>query len=237
MNIGLWKEPLLRIRSSYGSSFRIPTFNDLYWIAGGNPSLRPERSNSFDLGALAEHEWNGYWFLDLSYFSIQSKDRILWSPTSGTFWSPRNISEVRSRGVELEGRWEGFSRMLSVTITSSWTKVTKASEDFPGDPTKDKQLVYIPRQTISASVALHLGNLQLSMQHAWTSYRYTTEMNDRFLPSFGVTDASLRYAVPIGGARGFVKLEATNIFGTRYQVITLYPMPLQEARVTVGGEL
>jgi iron complex outermembrane receptor protein len=237
INIGLWKEPLLRLRSSYGKSFRIPTFNDLYWIAGGNPSLRPERSNSFDLGALAEYQWNGSWSLDVSYFSIQSRNRILWTPTSGTFWSPRNISEVNSRGLELEGRWEGFNRTLSVTVASTWMKAAKTSEDFPGDPTSGKQLVYVPRQTVSISAGLHVGDLHLSVRHVWTSYRYTTEINDRFLRSFGVTDASARYAIPLGAVRAFVKLEATNIFGTKYQVLALYPMPLQEARVTVGGEL
>jgi outer membrane cobalamin receptor len=237
VNIGLWKDPALRIRSSFGKSFRVPTFNDLYWITGGNPSLKPERSLSFDVGALAEYVWEGNWSLDMSYFSIRTSDRILWTPTTGTYWSPKNISEVSSRGLELEGKWQGFDGMIDVALASTWTTVTKASEDFPGDPTKDKQLVYVPRQSVSATAGIHLGELHLFVQHAWTSFRYTTETNDRFLPSFGVTSAAVRYGIPIGSLRGFAKLEGTNLFGTKYQVLTLYPMPLQELRVTIGGEL
>jgi iron complex outermembrane receptor protein len=235
VNIGLWKVPSLRIRSSVGRSYRVPTFNDLYWIAGGNPSLKPERSFSIDAGVLADFQWNGSWSLDASYFSISTRDRIIWTPTTGTFWSPKNVADVSSRGVELEARWQGFDGMLDVTLASTWTKATKTSEDFPGDPTEDKELVYVPRQTASATVGLHVGTIHLYLQHSWSSYRYTTETNDRFLPSFGVTSAALKYGIPLGPAEGFVKLEGTNLFDTKYQVLSLYPMPLREIRLTVGG--
>jgi vitamin B12 transporter len=235
VNIGLWKEPSLRIRSSVGKSYRVPTFNDLYWTAGGNPALKPERSFSVDAGVLAEAEWHGRWSLDASYFSIRTSDRIIWTPTTGTYWSPKNIADVSSRGFEVEATWKGFEGILDVTLASTWTTATKTSEDFPGDLTKDKELVYVPRQTASATAGLHLAKLHLSVQHAWTSYRYTTETNDRFLPSFGVTSAALKYAFPMGPVEGFVKLESSNLFDTKYQVLSLYPMPLREMRLTVGA--
>ena len=32
------------IEYHYGTGFRYPTFNDLYWQPGGNPDLEPEKS-------------------------------------------------------------------------------------------------------------------------------------------------------------------------------------------------
>lgn len=237
INIGVLKDPDIRLRSSYGKSFRVPTFNDLYWIAGGNPKLRPERSLSFDAGLLAGLNLAGGLALDISYFNIRTRDRIVWSPTSGTFWSPANLSEVRSEGVEVEGNWTGLDGLLQVTANSTWNTVTKTSEDFPGDPTRGRHLVYVPKQTFNAMVTVSWESVRLFLQESWTSFRYTTEVNDRFLPSFAVTSAALRYRMPTASFQAFVKLEATNIFNARYQVIALYPMPLRELKVTVGGEL
>lgn len=236
VNVGLLKDPAMRVRSSIGKSFRVPTLNDLYWIAGGNPALKPERSLSFDAGIIAEFTWGGKWAIDVDYFSIATKDRILWTPTSGTYWTPKNISEVFSRGVELEARWEVWG-MLELAFASTWTVATKTSEDFPGDPTKDKQLVYVPRQSVSATAGFHRGGLHVFIRNGWTSYRYTTEINDRFLPSFNVTAAAARLDLTMASIQAFVKIEATNLFGTKYQVLALYPMPLQEVRVTIGGQL
>src|SRR5690606_23958569 len=41
----------LRIRSFYKNSFRIPTFNDLYYPLVGQRNLKPESANQFNVGA------------------------------------------------------------------------------------------------------------------------------------------------------------------------------------------
>jgi outer membrane cobalamin receptor len=237
VNIGLLNTPDLRLRSSYGKSYRVPTFNDLYWITGGNPNLKPERSVSFDTGLLFGTEWGGTWMVDVNYFDIRTRDRIAWVPSDGMFWSPKNLSEVDSKGVEVEGTWTGFGGRLQISLTSSWNHVIKASEDFPGDPTTDKQLIYVPKQTVTGTAIAVLGEVRVYLQHNWIGYRYTTESNDKSLPSYAVTSAALRYGVPLGSLKGFLKVEATNIFNSQYQIIALYPMPLREVRVTVGGDL
>ena len=237
INIGLLRSPELRLRSSYGKSFRVPSFNDLYWYAGGNPALKPERSLSFDCGLLGSIPVPGTLQADINFFSIRSDDRIVWTPTSGSFWSPRNIRSVSSQGVEVEGRWSVPGGGLVVVLNSTWLTVRKESEDFPGDPTAGKILAYAPEQCVNASVTFHIGGVDLFMQHSWTSFRYTTENNDRFLPGYAVTSAAIQYALPAGPVRASVKLEVTNMFNTTYQVIALYPMPSREFRGTVGVEL
>jgi outer membrane receptor protein involved in Fe transport len=237
VNLGLVQVPEIRIRSSYGKSFRAPTFNDLYWIAGGNPDLKPERSLSLDAGILASVEWNGVWTLDGSYFNINTKDRIIWAPTSGTYWSPKNISEVRSSGFELEGTWRGFDGLLTLAANATWTDARKTSQDYEGDPSQDKQLIYVPAQTFNVSATVQTGGVRFYVENLWVSYRYTTETNDKFLPSYSVTSAALAYRLPVGLFRLLLKAEATNIFDTQYQVLALYPMPTREFRLTAGVEL
>ncbi|MRR13489.1 TonB-dependent receptor, partial [bacterium] len=142
-----------------------------------------------------------------------------------------------STGVEAEARWSGFGGMLTLAVNSTWTDARKTSEDYPGDPTTYKKLIYVPPQTFSAWAAVELGDLRLFVEHSWSSYRYTTESNDAYVSSYSVTSATAAYRFPLGSVRLFLKGELTNIFRTQYEVLALYPMPLQEFRVTAGGEL
>jgi len=237
VNIGLLREPALRLRASYGKSFRVPALNDLYWIEGGNPDLKPERALSFDAGFRAEFEAGGALRIDASYFSIDSRDRIVWVPSSGTFWSPKNIASVTSRGVETEAVWTGLEGVLRITLNATWMDVTKMSADFPGDPTQGKRLIYEPAETFNAVAETKLGSVFVLLRHSWVSYRYTTEINDRFLPSYSLASASLRYVLPVEAPTISLKAEINNIFNTSYQVIALYPMPLREARLTLEAGL
>ena len=234
VNVGLIRSPEIRLRSSVARSFRAPTFNELYWIQGGNPALSPERSVSVDCGATGTI---GPLALDAGYFSISTRDRIVWTPGIGGIWSPENIARVRSDGFETEIRWSAFQGSLQLAANSSWITATKESEDYPGDPTRGRSLIYVPRQTVNLQALLSAGVTTLSIQHSWTSFRYTTEINDRFLPRYGVLSAALAVRYPLGATVLSLKCEATNLLNTSYEVIALYPMPLRQFRGTIGMSL
>jgi iron complex outermembrane receptor protein len=212
----------------------VPTFNDLYWNDGGNPHLKPERSLSIDAGLVAQY---GSLRLEADYFSIRTHDRIVWTPGSGGIWSPKNIATVGSEGIEAEMTWDGFDRALMLTVNSTVMTARKKTADYPGDPTSGKVLPYVPRQTANVSVLFTRAPITVFAQHTWASYRYTTEINDRFLPRYGVTSGAITFAYPLAASVLSLKLECTNLFNTSYQAIALYPMPLRELRATLGVEL
>ena len=237
LNVGLLRDPEVRVRASYGKSFRAPAFNDLYWKAGGNPALKAERSLGFDCGALSTVPLYGTLHLDISYFSIMTDDRIVWIPSSDGHWSPENITSVQSSGFEGEIRWEGFDGVVTLAMNSTWITARKESSDFPGDPTEGKLLIYIPRQTVNASATVRFREASLYLEHSWVSYRYTTETNDRFLPSYALLSAAIRVPVHAGILTTWAKVEGTNLLNTSYQIIALYPMPLRQFRATLGVDL
>jgi outer membrane cobalamin receptor len=237
INLGLLRQPSLRLRSSYGKSYRIPTFNDLYWRQGGNPLLKPERSVSFDVGLAARLHLLGFVNMEAGYFSIATRDRIVWTPGAGSVWSPRNIAQAESHGVEAQVNWIDTRGLVSLTVNSTWTTARKTSADYPGDATRGKILIYTPRQTVHLTAQLFAEPFSASVEHGWVSHRYTTETNDRTLPAYGVTSATARIRIPVGKWTGVAKLEASNLFNTSYQVIALFPMPGREFRITLGAEL
>lgn len=237
INVGMLQSPVVRLRSSYGKNFRVPTFNELHWKVGGNPQLRSERSYSLDLGVVVTAEVSGPLTVDIGVFDIRTKDRIVWAPGAAGIWSPRNISSVESQGVEAEARWSGFGGVVNLDVNSTWNDVRKRSEDYPGDPTKDRFIPYIPGHTVHLSMTLTSEPATFLIRHSWMSYRYTTDINDRSLPGNSVTDATLRVTLPTTWITTEVKIEATNIFSSSYTIIPLYPMPFREFKCTIGVEL
>ncbi len=48
--------PILRVMASWGSAFKAPSFNELYYPFNfGNPDLKPEQSDSYELGIAGVH--------------------------------------------------------------------------------------------------------------------------------------------------------------------------------------
>jgi iron complex outermembrane receptor protein len=237
MNIRILEDPLLRVRASYGTSFRVPTFNELYWKEGGNPSLKPEHSRSFDTGLLFTVSVFGTLGVDVGYFSIVTDNRIVWTPGNNDIWSPKNISSVGSEGVEAGGTWKGFGDLVVLELNSTWDRIRKTSQDFPGDPSENKLLPNIPQQTVNAALLLHVAPFAFSVQHSWVSFRFVDEINSESLPGYPLTSASVCCSFAVWNIKTTVKVEGTNIFNTSYQVIAHYPMPLREFRATLGAEL
>jgi vitamin B12 transporter len=82
---------------SYGTAFRAPSFNDLYYPGFSNPLLRPEKSKSYEYGwraGKADHHF------DLALFETQIDDLIVFD--AATF-KPQNVKRARVRGWEWSG--------------------------------------------------------------------------------------------------------------------------------------
>lgn len=242
----LFPELRSTFRANLSSNFRVPTFNELYYAGGGgvgNPQLRPERSTSFDLGGDVSFLLAGRHALQCSYFTIAMNDRIVWVAAGGLSVTPKNIRRVRSTGVELSYRWSLFEEMLALgaSYTSSSTK--KVAEDFPGDPTVNTQLIYIPQETGNVSLSflrsfdqMWLKQIGASIAVRYIGFRFTTEDNLRFLPSYALVDFNVRGRFAVFHSTLVARFDVNNLFNKEYHVIALYPMPMRSFRVTVGFE-
>ncbi|KQR71014.1 SusC/RagA family TonB-linked outer membrane protein [Pedobacter sp. Leaf176] len=99
----------------------------------GNPDLKPEKTNSFEVGTELGL-FNNRLSVDFSYYSNNSKNQILSIPiptSTGFGFSVVNAGEVRNRGVELSLRGtpiktnSGFSVELFATYTKNNSEVVE----------------------------------------------------------------------------------------------------------------
>ncbi|TLY73887.1 MAG: TonB-dependent receptor, partial [Gammaproteobacteria bacterium] len=102
----------LRVTASYGTAFKAPTFNDLYFPFFGDPTLRPETSHSTEVGL------NGRWsFLSwaINGYQTQINDLIEYNPVT---FGAANINRARIRGLEtqLAAHLQEWHAQVQVTL-------------------------------------------------------------------------------------------------------------------------
>ncbi len=157
-----------RLRAFWKSSFREPSFNDLYYSAIGNTALKPENSEQTDIGVTMALPWKSQqWNFQFSADAFHNRitDKIMAVPTRNMFiWSMVNLGKVTITGVDVNlettKKWSRHTELLA-----AWTHSYQRALDRtdPSSKTYDQQIAYAPR--IYGS-----GRLQLSISEMKVGY-------------------------------------------------------------------
>jgi vitamin B12 transporter len=230
VNLGLLDLPSVHLRASVGRNYRVPTFNDLYWIDGGNPLLTPEHSLNTDAGFIAGYETDDISAeADAGYFRIDATNKIVWRPGQNGRWSPVNVQSVRSTGLEFRSTLDLFRGLLRWQYHHTFMRTVKTSADGPNDATVNKIVPYVPQETITTSLGTHIGDVSANILYAVTGYRFMSADNDprSILPTVRTVDMNIsyRFTLPLGILHA--RSEINNLFNEAHQMITGYPLPLR----------
>lgn len=103
LSMSWWIVPRVRLRTSVGRAFRIPTFTELYYRDPNHQAssaLKPERAWSEEIGAdfIPATGWVG----SLTLFARQERDVIDWiRVSSAEKWRTSNIRRLHTSGAEI----------------------------------------------------------------------------------------------------------------------------------------
>lgn len=230
----------LHLKASAGTAFRMPTLNDRFWQPGGNPSLRPERSVSADLGAA----WvRGGTHAELTAFAGASRDQIVWRPLAGGIWSPINLTRTQTIGLEASARGSRLLRLLGrdalADLGAVGTVTDARDRSDPASGAYGRQLRLVPRWTASAWGGLELArvargtSVRLDLGVQAVGRRTTTDSGSLALPAYAVASGQLRLWREVSGARVALGLVVDNLLGARYEVVPTYVMPPRHLRGTL----
>ena len=230
-NVRVFREGDLRLRASYGQSYRAPSFNDLYYVPFNNPALQPEHSQSFDVGILGSAGLWGIHSFELTYFHADTRDRIVTDPIT---FIPVNVGRTVSQGIESSYRGELVNDAIEIILSYTYTDARKRNSASPTDSTFDKQLLFIPQNLFKAALAFHFQPVTMNVFRLFTGVRQVNEGNTGPLPAFSLTNANVTASLPFGPWNVSAKIEADNIFNVQYQVYPAYPMPGRTYNLNVG---
>lgn len=223
----------LSVRTFAKRSFRMPTFNDLYYTDLGNSNLKPESATQYDLGIVFNRQYNGHLLKNVQFqadgYYNTIHDKIIAYPKGQQFrWTMLNLGRVHITGIDVMGAiaLQPINDLV-VTARLQYTyqdarDVTNASDVFYKD-----QIPYIPYNSGSAIVNLAYHNWTLNYSFIYSGKRYNQQENipNNYMQPWYTSDVSLQYDFKAFGTKCRAMLEVNNILNQKYDVILNYPMP------------
>lgn len=227
---------LHRVISTFGNvsrNYRIPTFNDLYWIdavSKGNPNLRMEQSWSEELGFKLSipaklFHLNG----QFAAFSNHVDDMIYWTQDSGR-WSSENLRMAWTRGIETMGTLKTTIGKVRGELTQRYS-FTAATTEGVYDPKKadeiGNQLVYTPKHESGTTVKLTWSSWQLSLTNNYTSRQFTDDNNNIYsiLKPYSIANLWVSKDLIFRNMTILVMTEINNLFDQEVSARRGYPLP------------
>jgi vitamin B12 transporter len=213
----------LRLTATWGTAFRAPTFDELYFPGFGNPRLVPEESRSYELGLDG-----GRGALRWSLHAYQTRIDRLIAVDPQTFL-PQNIDAARIRGVELEGEWHDRDWMLGGQLTAM-----EPLNRSPG-PDYDNLLNRRARQSASLTVrrlfqGAAAGTGSVGIVSRWEGRRYDDLANTLPMGGYLAVDILAQWAPGDGWS---FEARAANVFDRSYQTAAYYAQPGRNYGLTV----
>ncbi len=221
----------LRHQIWYKNTFRMPSFNELYYNNVGNNALLPEDAHQVNYGiSIVPVERKLDLHIRSNVFYNEVRNKIVAIPTQNLFvWSMQNIGTVRVYGFDamVDAKWNITSYWKSV-LTANYTYQRTLDYTDEDSPTYRNQVAYIPLHTANMDLAFYYKKTGLRVSNYFISERYTLNENvpQNKIDGFIITDVSIFHTFKIGEkhhlrAQGTVK----NVFNNSYAYIRSFVMP------------
>ncbi len=230
----LVKETNTKIRSSYATGFRAPTVNELFWPDFGNPDLKPEQSQSFDVGIdqtlfadrvtiSGGYFWNRY--RDLIQ-TIQSA-AVCGTGPFGANYCPINVVSAKSQG------WEGMVNVV-VAQEQPWMKRLELKGQYTRTLTRDlmtgTRLRRWPVDQASLSVLYEpIDDISTIIDFRFVGLQFNDGDNIQRVDSFEVVNVAVNYDLS-DQFQAYVRVD--NLFDEEYEEILFFGTP---GRSVFGG--
>ncbi len=215
------KGEILSIKLNTSSNFRLPTFNEMYYLNYGNTNLKPEKNYSYNI----ELSSKILSFLEpsVSFFYNITSNKIISVPKSPIQWTAQNVSRTLSRGMELT--LNGNLGFFFICINYTFNLVT---DETKNTPTFGKFLIYTPRQLANSLVGFNFPySSELILRGIYVGERYCLPDNSpsSLLKDYFTLDIIISKQIKIKNITGNISFQILNLLDKSYQVILNYPMP------------
>ena len=209
----------LRVTASWGTAFRAPTFNDLYYPGFGNPDLRPESSRNLELGLRGTPDW-GHW--SLSVYRNDIHDLITFDAAIGL---PGNVDRARITGLEgvVGGKLAGWDVRATATLMNA--------RDAGGGFHSDNELPRRPRKSARFDADRSFGRFSFGASWYLAAHTYDDIANQH--PLGGYALANLRAGWHLD--RDWkLQLALNNVFDKDYETAWYYNQPGRNFMLTLS---
>lgn len=233
------------VRTFYKQSFRMPTFNDLYYTDMGNANLKPEHVTQYNIGLLYEMERQNALIsgirIALDAYYNEVKDKIIAYPKGQQFrWTMLNLGYVEIRGIDASVQIT-ISPSPQSTFTLKTQYTYQKAQDFTSktDNFYSHQIPYIPWHSGSAIASATYSQWNINYSFIYVGERYNQQENIRYnhTQPWYTSDISVARTLLVSGKEVRLMAEVNNLLSQDYDVILNYPMPKRNYRLSITLEL
>ncbi len=200
----------LRLTASFGSAYKAPTFNELYFPNFGNAHLQPEESRSYELGTNGQTDW-GNWSLHV--YETHIDDLIAFDASTR---APANIDQARIRGLEgvLNTQIKGWHLNANLTLLNPENRASGANNG--------NTLPRRAQESIRFDAHRAIGKFMLGGMLLVEGERYDDLANTRKLESYVKLDLRVEYAF---NQNWRIQGRLENLFDKHYETAAFFNQP------------
>ena len=219
----------LHLRAMWKNTFRMPSFNDLYYLRIGNSGLRPEKATEYNLGLT----WSGRPFQVVKYVSAtvdayynDVTDKIVAFPST-YIWKMANFGKVKIKGIDVTLASEvPIYHKVSAILTGAYT-FQESLDKLKASASYNRQLPYTPKHSGNASLLIrnpwvNLGYSVLFQGERWSSSQQTSLYK---LKAYSEHTLTLSREFRFKSCQLNLSGSIHNLFDKQYEIVKYYPMP------------
>lgn len=215
----------LQLVGSYGTAFKAPTFNQLYFPGFGNPDIKEETSRNYELGLRGQHDW-GTWAVNV--FRNEVEDLIASVNLGGGIWQAENVDKAVIKGIELElaGNWWGWDVASNLTLQDPSNRSKRANQ---GD-----LLARRAEQLFNLDVDRRFGRIGVGASLHAEGRRWDNAANTTDLHGYNIVDLRAEYWF---SQQWRVQARISNLFDTDYETAASYQQQGRAGYLTVRYQM
>lgn len=208
----------IKLYASYGTAFKTPSFNELYFPGFGNPDLDPETAESMEVGIEGRSGW-GWWSLRAYRTDIDDLIATVFDPATGTAF-PRNVDRARIDGIEAEVQ----TAIAGLDVSAALNLMD------PEDRETGNQLPRRPERSLTVDVSRAFERLRLGGRLVAQDDRFDDVDNTVEVDSFVTVDLTADYELRRGL---FLRGRIGNLFDEDYETVATFNSPGRHAFVSL----
>ena len=244
MNVAPWSAVPMTVRAYVKKSFRMPTFNDLFYTDMGNAALNPESAIQYNIGvnySTLSQPRSTRVSLSMDVYYNTVHDKIVAYPKGQQFrWTMLNLGRVHIKGMDVEAQViQQLTPMWRLDVRAQYTYQDARDVTNPTDTYYHHQIPYVPWHSGSLVVGVASDRWTLDYSFIYVGKRYNQQENIQYnyMQPWYTNDVHGSYSFKWGKKRCRLTAEVNNLLDQDYDVILNYPMPKRNYAVGLTVEM
>jgi len=196
----LWRPEsrfLWSLSMNMGTSYRNPTFNDLFWqdpwgYTAGNPRLIPEKGISEEIAAELHPLISQLLRIRVRGYHFFNRNLIQWIPDTNWVYSPENLTKTESFGSEMNVTIspDALPFQLVLGTEQNVSRVLSQTEDYR------KRLLYVPGVSYWGEITCRMWFVNLNLSYRYLGRRRYSYGEEAILAPYDRLDVALSFRTP-----------------------------------------